>query len=159
MATQRLCYTRYTSRQTHRKHTPIEQSARHALAFTHNYWHRSEELVRPHLVVNAQTCTLAHDLHAGRGASRWLVRLGDIRHRAPLDADGRVPAAHGVVAPHRHREPHLGTLTSLRLVNSARRAEALAEEARVSVGRHCAAIICNAKQRARWLRGGKTFSG
>jgi hypothetical protein len=105
---------------------------------------RSDRYQQPRTVT--MLTALAHNLHAGRGSH---IFLGDGRHRAVLDASGRVPTQHRVPAPHRHREPHLGALAALRLVDGARRAAALAEEARLSVGRHWAALP-NAQ--ALWVR-------
>lgn len=147
-------------------YSPIPCQVRHRPHPTHSAWDGSSKEAapdRPHpqehaasrrpdliginnraLELTTSTLAgLAHNLHADRG-SRILVGGG--RHRAVLDASGRVPTQHGVRAPHRHREPHLGALASLRLVDSARRAAALAEKARLSVGWHWAALAYNAKR-------------
>ena len=100
------------------------------------YNNRALELTPPMLAA------LTRHLRAGRGRR---VLLGGGRHRAVLDASGRVPTKHGVKAAQLHRQAHLGTFAALSLVHGARRAAELAEAARISVGRHWAALACNAQ--------------
>ena len=139
----RACARRHSARRVGGGTTRQQRMRPADLISTNN---RALELTPPHAGrINA---LLARHLRGGRGR-RLLRGFGFGRHRAVLDASGRVPTKHGVKAAQPQRKAQLGTFAALRLVYGARRAAKLAEAARILVfviGRHWAALACYARE-------------